>query len=213
MGIRIIGDTHNIGVRLQPSRIVVSGDERKPAPGGDPDGSEHSVDGSDNRDEPISSVAAGFVDTATLGANSNSGSPGDAPFGYTKSGRRRNRPVGGTRSANSSRDSTQATDDIAKYLASGHLLVSKLLHMPQFMLSTEEAETLAAATTRVTQLYDMGIGTEEQRAWINLAMVAGAIYIPKVFSGKAEPIRVVNRPHPVQPVSADVPAWMNGQVQ
>jgi hypothetical protein len=84
--------------------------------------------------------------------------------------------------------------------------------MPSFALTDEESAKLAEATIRVTQLYDLGIGTDEQRAWINLALVAGSIYIPKVFAGKQEPMRVVSsRPIPEQRKDVEVPSWMNGQ--
>jgi hypothetical protein len=87
--------------------------------------------------------------------------------------------------------------------------VAKLLKMPQFTLSDDESNKLALATIRVTQLYDMGIGTEEQRAWINLAMVAGAIYIPKMFNGKSSNVVTMPVAQPVpQRAKESAPGWM-----
>ena len=52
-------------------------------------------------------------------------------------------------------------------------------------LTEIEADEMGKAIVRVTELYDIQIIPEKQMAWINLIMVGGSIYGPRVVaSGK-----------------------------
>jgi hypothetical protein len=47
---------------------------------------------------------------------------------------------------------------------------------PEFALTEEESKQLAAAITRVTDLYDVPLLDEKSRAWLNLGIVGVQIY-------------------------------------
>ena len=94
--------------------------------------------------------------------------------------RRRGRPAG---SRNGKRASaTQTTGDIALILHSLHMGMANAFKNELFAISKDEAEKLSAAITRVTELYEIRILPEKQMAWLNLAIVGGSIYGPRIMA-------------------------------
>ena len=140
-------------------------------------------------------------DPASLSGTSDDSGDSDAPYGRTPTGRIRRRPVGsGTRNTSGeSRRGTasQATLSLNNILFSAHIMLSAFLNVPQLQLEEEESKKLAEATTRVTEMYDVKVLSPEALAWINLAMVAGGIYGPRLVSYNID--RKAKRgPRPVQ---------------
>lgn len=135
-------------------------------PGGDVDSDERETNGSGGDGGPI--------DPASLGGNA-SGS--DAPFGYTPTGRRRNRPVGSTtRTGNkSTRSASRTTLSLESILFSAHLMASIFFKEEILACQEQEAKALAEAITAVTELYDVPLASEKTIAWTNLVMVLGTV--------------------------------------
>lgn len=205
MAIRIIGNKVSNPIRIQRSDSKdgvrtpitfqpVVRDELNP-------NTASNVDGSDG-DGPVASV---------ISPESLSDSGGGAGSDSGAGNRRRGRPPG-TRNGNAggrgTRSSTETTKDVVRLLSSTHLMMAKLMKMPQLALTDEESEKIAEATLRVSECYDFGIGTPEQRAWLNLAMVAGGIYIPKVFGGGP---RLVKNVTPKVEVPTPMPDFLVNQ--
>lgn len=75
---------------------------------------------------------------------------------------------------------TQTSADLKSLLLTIHFGLAGVLHSPKLKLTEGEAEQLANALKRVTDLYDVHILPEKQMAWLNLAIVSGAIYLPRI---------------------------------
>jgi len=116
-----------------------------------------------------------FVDPAT-----GSGSGADSGT------RRRTRSDAGTRrgSRRSRTSATETTNSVANLLFTCHLGISAMLHSEVFAITEQESEELAKAVTKVSQLYDIPVIGEKALAWMNLAMVGGKIYGPRVVAVK-----------------------------
>jgi hypothetical protein len=135
-------------------------------------------------DEPIrdaESASSGFTDPDSL-----TGSEGDAPFGYTPTGRKRKRAPGGNRggASNGGKTATKTTRDIGNILFSVHMMGASFLKIPELMLEETEAKQLSDAVSRVSELYEIPLMDERTMAWVNLAIVAGGIYGPRVVAAK-----------------------------
>lgn len=132
---------------------------------------------------------AEFVDPASASGDSDGDSSGR---------KRRGRPRG---SSSKRTSTTQATADISRILFSLHLGMAKFLKSDVLALSEEESQELGAAITRVTDLYDIRILPEKYMAWINLAVVGGGIYGPRliVANMKKKPASVIVMPSPPVP--------------
>ncbi len=158
-----------------------------------------SADGNQPSSSGVDGNGPSFVDPASL-----DGSGDNQPDGGTGK-RRRGRPAG---LRNKRTSTTQATADISSLLFSLHLGMAAFLKADVVMLTEEESQRLGAAITRVTDLYDIRILPEKYMAWINLAIVGGSIYGPRVVvlarQPKKQPATVVNFPQagPV-PVAAE----------
>lgn len=79
------------------------------------------------------------------------------------------------------------------------MMGAAFLKVPQLVLSEDESKKLAEAITSVTELYDIPLMDEKTQVWVNLAMVAGSIYGPRIVAHTLEkkaskPVPVVNRP-------------------
>jgi len=151
--------------------VAIGDEQNTPAISGVDPGDERSVDDS------------GVIDPATIG---NSGT-GDAPFGYTKSGRRRNRAVGSGGSGSTKggrKTASETTGTITSLLFSVHLMGATFLKVPELALSEDESKALGEAVVKVTELYDVPMMDEKTLAWVNLAMVASGIYGPRIVAAK-----------------------------
>lgn len=69
---------------------------------------------------------------------------------------------------------------IESLLISVHTMAAAALKMPHLALGEEEAENLAKALAKVQEQYDVSLDPKTE-AWINLAMVGGAVYGPRVL--------------------------------
>lgn len=141
-------------------------------------------------DSGIDSGASGntqrFVDPAT----------GNSDTGTGTGTRRRGRPPG---SRNSTRKSTvtETSRNIGEMLFSLHLGMATFLNSEHWAITEDEADRLGKAIIRVTQCYNINILSEEQLAWVNLAMVAVPIYGTRAFvsvQSKKEKPKIVSKP-------------------
>lgn len=139
-----------------------------------------------------------FVDPDTGTSNTSTGTG-------TGTRKRRQRSDAGTRRGTRKRNETETTTDIKSLLLTVHYGLAGMLHAPKLKLTETEAETLSAAIIRVTDLYDVRIIPEKQMAWLNLMIVAGVIYIPRMKKDKKpeaeQKQNVVTMP--MNPVSGD----------
>jgi hypothetical protein len=109
---------------------------------------------------------------------------------------RRKRGPNRTRKADS-----ETTKTLGSLLYTIHLMGSSMLNAEEFSLTAEESETLAEATTRVSQLYDIAIMGEKTAAWIGLAFTAGTIYGPRALALRARQ-RTEAKEKPIRKVQA-----------
>ena len=120
--------------------------------------------------------------------------PGPRPKKSHKKGKygsRKGRPpkdtTGAADTAASARKAaTQATLDLNNILFSLHLMGASLLKVPDLALTEEEAKHLAAAITRVTELYEVPLMDEKTRAWFNLGIVGFEVYGTRIVAHMAE---------------------------
>lgn len=109
-------------------------------------------------------------DTAGDTANGTDAPSGDAP-------KRRGRKPGSKNSVTGTRDSKTEVDLIDGGLIVLHTLASSVLAMPELLISQDQRKSLAGALQKVNALYDPKV-SKEVVAWVNLAFVAGTIYVP-----------------------------------
>lgn len=150
------------------------------------DGDVISADGIDTTDERASDSAINPGDILR-GTEGDSGGEPRAKRKYTK----RNPGTSG-RKANK-----EASQDLSGVLFTMHFMLAKLMDIEEVELDETEAKKLSDAVVRVNELYDGFIIPEKAMAWLSLAMVAGAIYGPRVaaynlrMSTKPKTINVV----------------------
>jgi len=133
--------------------------------------------GNDNRSgSTIDADGTKFVSPTNATGGSSDGIP-----------KRRGRKPGSKNRAGgtSPRSATQTSQDISVLLFSLHLGVAAIFKSPGFAITPDESEKLGDAITRVTELYDISVLPEKTIAWINLAMVAGTIYGPRMMTKKS----------------------------
>lgn len=133
--------------------------------------------GSTSNDNPSSKRVDGngpqFVDPTSATGGTADGTP-----------KRRGRKPG-SKNRTTRNDATKTTQDLSRLLFSVHIGMASMLKSPVWMLTEQEATNLGEAITRVTELYDISIIPEKQLAWLNLIMVGGTIYGPRiVMTGK-----------------------------
>lgn len=173
MGVRIIGDKGSVTIGVQqPERVISIGASDTPTIKLRPVIGEHESYSADNG---IESDANGTVDPTRISSDSSGG--GDAPFGYTKSGRRRNRPVGSTSRGDRPADTSKTANSLATLVCLLHGTVSQIIKVPSLAISLDDSRALTAAGLEVAELYDVPLPTEKVAAWMNLGAVAYRVYI------------------------------------
>ena len=190
MGVRVIGsDTGNSKRFQRITKPIESGDgtsstvELGTTPG------EHESHSTDNRIEPNTD---GAIDPSSISADSGSGNAsGDAPYGYTKFGRVRNRPVGSSPRGERTASTSKTTDSLASLVCMLHGVVSNIVKVDAFKISLEQSRELTAAALQVSELYDVPLPTEKVAAWMNLGAVAYKVYI--VSDKKLSKIQIVSK--------------------
>lgn len=75
-----------------------------------------------------------------------------------------------------------------------------MLHSELFSITEDEAKELAKAVSNVSQYYDLPVIGEKALAWMNLAMVGGKVYGPRIVAAKLT--RKPKRPNVVE-ISAE----------
>ena len=120
------------------------------------------------------------------GGGSDSGSgTGDAPFGYTKSGRKRNRPVGsGKRAPSRSQKSLSVAPNVEALtgvLFNVHLALAHIAKTPELVIDPKEAKMLADASAALMSEYGAEIDPRAF-AWGNFIAATGAVYGPRVLA-------------------------------
>lgn len=133
------------------------------------------------------------VDSGVTSATNNDGDGGDSVIdprtGYsdgtdtdTGTGTRRRRGPnkrGGTRSR---KENTETTRSLSALLYSLHYMAATMMEAPEFAVTEEESDKLAAAVSKVTELYDVAIMGEKTAAWVGLAVAGGTIYGPRLIA-------------------------------
>lgn len=125
---------------------------------------------------------------------------GDSASGSSRrTGKRgRGRPRGSSKQAEAS------AENLTAILFSMHMMLAKLVNIEELNIEEEEAKRYAEAIERVQRLYSSSVLPEEAMAWINLAMVGGSIYAPRLIAYNQR-VRV-ERAKPVGPGSGDGPS-------
>lgn len=198
MGVRAIGNKDNTGIRVSESERTISV-RTIDAPPVEfrPIASEHQPDPTDNGSE---SDDAGTVDPTRIASSDGNSSGDSAPYGRTKSGRVRNRPVAGGN--NSSKPTSKTTDSLANLVCMLHGVVANIVKVPALKITEDQSQQLTKAVLEVTELYDVPLPTEKVAAWMNLGAVAYKVYI--VSDKPSKPFVVA------QQQNAAVPNFMNG---
>jgi hypothetical protein len=94
----------------------------------------------------------------------------------------------------------ESAQNLAGILLSLHAMGAVLLKTPELELTEEESAKLAGAIAHVNELYGGVVLPEKVAAWINLVMVAGTIYGPRIIV-----IGAKKKIHEVRETLADQP--------
>lgn len=142
-----------------------------------------STDNDDGATEPTNRTgnASEYViidPTSTYSGDTGTGA--DTGADSSTDGRSRRKYTKRTRKADS-----ETTKTLAQLLYSIHLMGSNMVDAEEFSITSEEAQTLAEATTRVSQLYDIAVMGEKTAAWLGLGFTVGTIYGPRFMSLRA----------------------------
>jgi hypothetical protein len=116
--------------------------------------------------------------------------------------KRRGRPRGSKNYAGGKQSQKEVSSDLTTLLYSIHLILSKSLKIEELELDQDEAEQLGKALARVQKEFGVGVIPPKVAALLNLAVVGGGIYVPRVVAmannakkNKAEkPPQVINMP-------------------
>ncbi len=84
----------------------------------------------------------------------------------------------GKRSGKGKREG-ETPENLTIILVHSHLMLAKLLDVPELMINEEEGKEFAAAIQRVNNLYDTEWISDELSAWINLGIAGVSIYGPR----------------------------------
>lgn len=76
-------------------------------------------------------------------------------------------------------------------------MLAAFLKQPNFEITEEESKKLAAAITKVSELYDVPMLDERSKAWLGLGMVGVEVYGTRLA---AAVIDARKRPHVVTPI-------------
>lgn len=130
----------------------------------------------------------------------------DGDSGNDQPRRKRGRPAGSASRKTSAKSSLALKDVLASALFVGHVALAGALKTPRLVIEEGEADKLSAALDQVLSHYINVNVDERTRDWINLAMVAGAIYGPRVFAAmnenkKPAPDQVQPRPSELKPTA------------
>lgn len=128
------------------------------------------------------------VDPGTIGSESpgtgNRGDSASAGFTGTEIPRKRGRPKG-SRNRTSADKAAQTVrvdrDAISAILFSAHAMLAGITRTPELALDQGEAKTIAEATSKVAELYDV-TADPKTIAWSNLIMTLGMVYGTRIVA-------------------------------
>lgn len=134
------------------------------------------------------------IDGGVTSATNNDGDGGDSDVidprtGYsdgtdtdTGTGTRRKRGPNKRSGTRSRKENTETTRSLSALLYSLHYMAATMMEAPEFAVTEEESDKLAAAVSKVTELYDVAIMGEKTAAWVGLAVAGGTIYGPRLIA-------------------------------
>lgn len=152
-----------------------------------PNGAEHPADShlnseSEGNDFPVISPASAddsdgsgipTVDPSEVGSSSDA-------TGKRGRGRPPKNKGGGTGANQYTKAKQQTAQDLTGILMGLHTMCSAFLKVEELELDQDEAKALSDAVNKVQAEYKMPILDPKTLAWINLGMVAGGVYGPRV---------------------------------
>ena len=112
------------------------------------------------------------IDPATITGETDGGEPV----------KRRGRPKGSRNSPGGKQSTKETSSDLTTLLYTIHLVLSKSLKIEELELDEEESKQLGTALARVQREFGVGVIPPKAMALINLATVAGSIYVPRVIA-------------------------------
>lgn len=149
--------------------------------GGGPGGSDGSGDGGGNSD-----AGTGDGNDFVFDPDRHIGADKRNADGSFRRKRRRGGSGGASGTGSSRRGSKKETNysvsGLEQLLFSLHLSAAAITKSPEFALTPAEANNLAKAGIEVAKLYPQLNIAPEIVAWANLAMVAGAVYVPRAIA-------------------------------
>ena len=77
-----------------------------------------------------------------------------------------------------------------------HQMGAVLLKNPSLIITEDESKRLAAAITRVSELYEIPLLDEKARAWINLGLVGVEVYGTRITAAIVERKKKAPAPSP-----------------
>lgn len=126
---------------------------------------------------------------------------GETP-GDGDSGKRRGRPKGSRN--RTTQPQKEVSSDLSTLLFTTHFMLAKLVKVDELELEKGEAEELGKALARVQKEFGVAVLSPKAAALINLAVVAGGVYVPRAIAFKAnrakaeekQPSKVAQMPAP-----------------
>ena len=104
--------------------------------------------------------------------------------------------------------------ELAPKIQGFHALLATITKQPVFVINDTEAAMLAASISEVSVYYDLNLGTGKYMALINLAAVAGMVYVPRVVAiSKANRAAKAPPPQSMSDAEAEIFAHMAEPVQ
>jgi hypothetical protein len=100
--------------------------------------------------------------------------------------RRRGRPPGsGNKQPAAQKATPNITANLESLIVSGHIMLAKLIDWDELILDDDEARKLSDGLKEVAKHYTMEMDPKKL-AWMNLSMIAGGIYGPRIISAWRE---------------------------
>jgi hypothetical protein len=146
-------------------------------------GAESTDGGLESGDVPVSIVDPGVI----IEADGTDGIPTVDPASLTAEAegepgkRKRGRPAG-SKNATGKSTTKEVSEDLTSILYSLHAMGAAMLKTPELELTPDEAERLGKAVNRVNREYGNIVMPPKTAATINLLIVAGGIYGPRLIA-------------------------------
>lgn len=105
----------------------------------------------------------------------------------------------GSKNRASQQSTKEVSQDLSGLLLSLHLMGSVILKTPELAITKEESEQLGEAVARVNREFGVQIMSPKMAALVNLGIVAGTVYGPRVVTviHEAKKKKDASKGHPV----------------